>query len=248
MAPEYCEEKSFKYQILNLDIPNPPDDLSYVDFEDYRNREILTANKITATSEAELMAALDAQTNVLQAAAAHILGKLASKAAIPTLRNLLSSSEDLVKVEAAYALARSGVPEGKDILVQCLGYPLDAYLFPAIAAGYLAQLGDPQGFKTIFSCFNVDVAAIRMLACKQLYFFVPFSGEHDRDGNAMDVYHLFDRALKDSDTNVQWQALVQLREIRSLNARKILGSYIEKTADEQLSGVAKKILERIVGG
>jgi hypothetical protein len=244
MAPEYPKEKSFKYQMPNLNIPNPPDNLSYVEFEDYRNREILKANGIT-TSEAELMDALEVKTNILQAAAAHILGTLASKAAIPTLKKRLRSTEDLVRVEAAYALARLKVSEGKEVLVQCLNYPLDAYLFPAIAAGYLAQLGDPQGFQTVVKCFDFNISAIRMLACKQLYFYVPFQDIQDGDGNAIDVYRLFDRALKDSDTNIQWQALVQLREICSPKSRSILENYIENIGNEQLRDIAKGIVARI---
>lgn len=244
MAPENFKEKSFKYQMPNLDIPNPPSDLVYSEFEDYRNREILKANGISL-SEAGLISALKERTNVLQAAAAHTLGSLSSHAAITILKTLLASSEDLVKVEAAYALARLGVSEGKEVLGQCLSYRLDAYLFPAIAAGYLAQLGDPQGFKTIVRCFDVDIPAIRMLACKQLYFFAPFQGLQEGDGNTIDVYRLFDRALKDQDTNIQWQALVQLREIHPPDFRDFLESYMQDTADEQLWDIAKAILEEI---
>jgi hypothetical protein len=243
MTPEYSEEESLKNQMPNLDIPNPPDNMSYADFEDYRFREILRVNGISL-SEVELITALKQRTNVLQAAAAHTLGSLLSQDAISILKKLVSSSEDLVKVEAAYALARLGAPEGKYVLIQCLNYTLDAYLFPAIAAGYLVRLGDPRGFKTIVRCFDVDIPEIRMLACKQLYFFVPFQGVQDKDGNTIDVYGLFDRALKDSDTDIQWQALVQLREIGSSNAGKILESYIIMTANEELRDVAKAILKK----
>jgi HEAT repeat protein len=241
MARNDSEEKVIKDQSLNLNIPNPPSDLSYWEFEDFRNREILKANGISL-SEDDLIAALKERRNVLQAAVAHTLGSLSSRPAIPILKDFLASSEDLVKVEAAYALARLGVPEGKEVLVQCLGYPVDAYLFPAIAAGYLAQLGDPQGFNTVVKCFDVDIPAIRMLACKQLYFFVRFQGQQDKDGNPIDVYRLLNRALKDTDTDLQWQALVQLREIRSTISKKILESYAENTQDEKLRDVAREIL------
>jgi len=241
MNPKDSEEKPLKDQVLNLNIPNPPDGLAYPEFEDFRHREILKANGISL-SEAELSAALKETRNVLQASVAHMLGSLSSRAAIPLLTDLLTSSEDLVKVEAAYALARLEVPEGKEVLEQCLGYPVDAYLFPAIAAGYLAQLGDPQGFNTIVKCFDVDIQAIRILACKQLYFFVRFQGQQDQDGGSIDVYPLFERALKDTDTDVQWQALAQLREIRLPGFKKILESYVETAPDEKLRDVAREIL------
>lgn len=243
MTPESSQEKTFTYQSPNLDIPNPPGDLSYADFEDYRSRKILKANGISL-SEDELIAALDNTTNILQAAVVHTIGSSRIRAAIPKLKKLLASTEDLVKVEAAYALARLGEREGKEALVECLGCPLNAYLFPPIAAGYLARLGDPQSFQTIVRCFDIDISAIRMLACKQLYFFVPFQGVQDSDGNVIDVYRLFDRALKDPDTDIQWQALVQLRELRAPAVKQILEDYIKTATDEHLRNVAREILRQ----
>src|SRR4051812_35257775 len=147
MVSEFSKDATSKYQMPNLDINNPPENLSYADIEDYRNREIVKANGI-ALSEAGLIDALEKTTNILQAAITHTLGS-SIQPAVSKFKELLLSTEDLVKVEAAYSLARLGIPEGKDALVQFLDYPLDAYLFPAIAAGYLAQLNDSKGFKTI---------------------------------------------------------------------------------------------------
>jgi len=242
MSVDEAKEESFEYRAPNLDVPNPPQDLPYDEFEDFRQREILKANGISL-SEAELIVALEQETGVLQAATAHTLGRLSSRGAIEPLKKLLTSSDDLVQVEAAYALARLGVPEGKEGLIRCLGYRLDAYICPAIAAGYLAQLGDPQGFQIIVKSFEVDIPAVRMLACKQLYFFVPFHGAKDKGGNPIDIFRVFERALKDADTNIQWQALVQLRQIRSAETKNILEIYIEQTGDEQLRDVAREIVE-----
>ena len=226
----------------NLDVPDPPGNLPYADMENYLNREILKANGILI-SEAELMVALEVQTNILQAAAAHTLGNMSSKAAIPILKKLLLSSEDLVKVEAAYALARLGVSDGKDGLVQCLDYPVDAYLFPAMAAGYLARLGDPQGFQIILTCLEVNIPAIRMLACKQLYFFAPFEGQRDKSGTQIKVFQAFDQALKDPEIDIQWQALVQLRETISPESIIIIKKYMESTTNKQLLDKATTILQ-----
>jgi HEAT repeat protein len=227
--------------MLDLNIPDPPASMSYAQFEDYRNRAILQRNNIPL-SEAELIDALGRTTNILQAAVAHTLGSLASTAASPALSQLLKAPEDLVRVEAAYALARMGVGEGRDVLVQCLSYPVDAYLFPAIAAGYLAQLGDSQGFSTVVSCLDQEIPAIRMIACKQLYFFVPFQGQPDTTGKPVEVLYEFSRALRDADSDVQWQALVQLRELRLPGSRGILQEYAENASDEQLREVASATL------
>lgn len=240
MALENSERRSFQYQMPNLDIPNPPSGLAYAEFEDFQNREILKVNGISS-SEANLSAALEKEANILQAAAAHTIGTLPSPSAatVTILRKLLTSSDDLVQVEAAYALARHGVSEGKKTLIECLGYRIDAYICPALAAGYLARLGDPRGFPIIVQCFDSDLSAVRMVACKQLYFFVPFQGGQ--------TLPLFDRALKDLDTNIQWQALVQLREISLPGSRGILESYVGTAVDEGLRNTAKRILENMDG-
>jgi len=228
-------------RMLDLNIPDPPAGMSYAQFEDYRNRAILQRNNISL-SEAGLIDALGKTANILQAAVAHTLGSLASAAASPALSRLLTAPEDLVRVEAAYALARTGGGEGRDVLVQCLSYPVDAYLFPAIAAGFLAQLGDPRGFSTVASCLDQEIPAIRLIASKQLYFFVPFQGQPDATGKPVEVLHEFSRALRDANPDVQWQALVQLRELRLQDSRDILREFAEDTSDEQLREVANATL------
>ena len=232
---------TFGYDMPNLRVPDPPSGLTYSEFEDFRYREILKANGIPI-EEAELLVALNNERNILQAAAAHTLGRMSSVSAFPTLKTLLTSIEDIVKVEAAYALARNGVNEGKETLVQYLDYPPEAYVFPPKAAGYLAQLGLPQGYKTIVRCMELENVAVRMLACKQIYFFVQFDGLQDAEQNRVDVGLLFERALNDPDTNVQWQALVQLRELQSPKFRKILEQYVERADDATLREFAQAIL------
>src|SRR5215468_2879301 len=108
MAPENYKEVAFEYQEPNLDIPEPPGNLSYAELEDFRSREILKANGISLTEEG-LLSALERTTNILQTAVAHTLGSMSIRAAVPALQGLLTSQDDLVKVEAAYALARLGV-------------------------------------------------------------------------------------------------------------------------------------------
>ena len=200
MTEENFSNNSFQYEMPIVRVPNPPSDLSYAEYEDYRQREILKANGISIT-EADLLNVLNNERNILQATAAHTLGAIGSVTAIPMLKTLLTSMEDLVRVEAAYALARNGVSDGRETLVELLSYPIEAYLFPPIAAGYLAQLGDSQGYDVVVRCLESENPAVRMVGCKQIYFFAPFH----------DVSQLFERALNDADTNIQWQASVQLR-------------------------------------
>jgi hypothetical protein len=87
-----------------------------------------------------------------------------------------------------------------------------------------------------------EIPAIRLIASKQLYFFVPFQGQPDATGKPVEVLHEFSRALRDANPDVQWQALVQLRELRLQDSRDILREFAEDTSDEQLREVANATL------
>lgn len=229
-----------------LDTPDMPSDMSYADFEDFRAGELLKANGFSLTEEV-LLSVLEREVNVLQSAAARTLANLSSTEAIPALERLAAGDGDLVKVDAAYALVRLGVAEQRDVLRACLGYPVNAYLCPSLAAGYLARLGDPTGFPVIAECFDVDNLIVRMVGCKQLYFFVPFQGVPGGDGQPLDVFALFDRALHDQEVDVQETALVQLSEVLTPETRRVLEAYITGAQDEMLRDDAQHILDRIAG-
>ena len=201
---------------LVLDTADSPADLPYAGFEDYRAKELLKANGVALTLEA-LVTVLREGEAVLQGAAAHALGALGLTAAIPELKQLAGTAEDLVKTEAAYALVRLGSTEYRSVLQEALHYRADAYLSPAVAAGDLARLGDPSGFAVIGKCFETDNLIVRMIACKQLTFFVPF-----HDGKTIDVYAMFTRALADAHADVRRLTERQLRELRTPEARHLL--------------------------
>lgn len=240
--PEKIELNNFETQNQpNLNIPNPPSTLKYVDFEDFRQQEILKSNSINISEEA-LIEALKNQHSLLRAAAAHTLGHLKSKAAVPHLKGLLKAMDDYVRVEAAYALSRIGEPEGKEDLIRCLDYPMEAYLCPPFAAGYLARLGNSQGYLVIQKALKMNLEALRMAACKQLIFFMPFDNKETQDNMLIDVKGLFALALENESTGVQWQALVQLKEAATSDFRPLLESYLQNCADESLKEEARTIL------
>lgn len=229
---------------LILDTADPPDELPFADFEDYRARELLKVNGLALTDEA-LLPVLGSGEPVLPGAAAHALGSLGRTAAIPALKKLADSASDLVKVEAAYALVRLGLDDYREVLKECLNYPVNAYLAPPVAAGDLARLGDPVGFPVVARCFDVDNLIVRVIACKQLIFFIPFHGARTGAGQPIDVSALFDRALHDEHQDVQWIALRQLREIRTPEARHLLAAAADGAADAQLRDAARCALERL---
>ena len=226
----------------NLDLPSPPPDLPYDQFEDWRSIELLAINGIPATEEA-LLEALRSQSNVLLSAAAHASGSSGLTAAIPLLREVARGPDDYAAVEAAYALARLGDADGAGLLRESLQRPLDAYLSPVLAAGYLARLGDPSGFPVVRKALGSDLLATKMLACKQLFFFLPFQGTEDGPGSFVDALGLFEQALKDQDTTVQGQALAQLRSLRSVETRPLLENYVDQVEDGYLHDLARDIVK-----
>lgn len=227
-----------------LDVSDPPNDLSYVDFEDYYAIELLKVNNIEV-SEQSLITELNNRETVLQGASAHALGNMGSTAAIQELKQLCTISEDLVKVEAAYALARIGVSEYRNTLKECLNYPVHAYLGPSIAAGDLARLGDSIGFPVLSKCFQINNLIIRAIACKQIILFLPFQNTLTGNGQKVDAYALFEQALHDSHPEVQRIALVQMRELRTPKIRNLLKNYLLTTADEYLKNIARNLLKQM---
>ncbi|WP_449433110.1 HEAT repeat domain-containing protein [Pseudomonas putida] len=208
-----------------LDIPEPPADLRWAEVEDFQAREVLKANGVVMTEQA-LLSTLECSVGALKVAAAHTLGSLGYSGAIAALQQLVEVSDDMLQVEAAFALVRLGREKYRSKLTTRLQDPVNAYLGPIVAAGDLARLGDPIGYSVIARCFDENNLIVRVVASKQLLFFAPFHGERTIDGQPIDAYGLFDRALHDSNPDVQWSALVQLRELQTPDAYRLLAAQV----------------------
>jgi hypothetical protein len=217
-------------EALVLEVPNPPAGTRYEDYEDFRSAELLRANGIEP-DVAGVLDALQSRTGVLLAAAAHTAGARGFGAALPTLEGLRGAADDTVAVEAAYALIRLGVEDGHATLQDLLrsGGPLD--LGRLRAAGYLAATGDPSGYQAIADGLHSEHMVIRMTACKQLYAFVPLDGTAGASGEHVDAGALFRTALADSDADVRWQALAQVRALAT-----------QPASDESVRRLAEQIL------
>ena len=215
---------------LDLDVDPPPDDLPYAAYEDHRYREICRRNGIAETPEA-LTRALRLDELTLRAAAAHTIGSLGMVAALPALEEAVAVSDDLVAAEVGYALARLGATSGRPVLESCLALPMNAYVAPPLAAGYLARLGDFRGAPIIERGLASDNSTVRMIAAKQLAFFVPFDGERLADGSVADVWGWFRLALADPLPDIQWQAVVELSHVSGSVADELLAGYAESGPD-----------------
>ncbi|GAC1369464.1 MAG: hypothetical protein NVSMB32_14270 [Actinomycetota bacterium] len=230
----------------SMEVPDPPQDMAPQAQDDFRSVALLAANGVAAT-QADLIAALAAQTGVLLHAAAHASGSCHIPAAVPLLRAVAMGSDDQAAVEAAYALVRLGHNDGRDGLHAALQRPLGAYLSPVLAAGYLAQLGDPSGFAVVREGLASEFLATRMLACKQLLSFMPFHGHIEEAGEPLDVLGLFRRALHDPEPSVQGQALAQLRSVGP-SALPLVEHYLSGVQDHYLRQLAQGIAANLAGG
>lgn len=64
----------------DLDVPNPPSELSYPEALDFRHEQILVVNGISL-AEADLLQALETERGILRASAAHVFGAHAVESA-----------------------------------------------------------------------------------------------------------------------------------------------------------------------
>lgn len=198
---------------LVLDTPDPPPDLLFAAFDDYRARALLAANGF-GTSTAELRRVLGSTSSVLQGAAAHTAGSAGLTDLVPDVRVLEAESEDLVRVEAAYALVRLGEEDQAATLREALDQPVATHLGPPVAAGDLARWGDPVGFPVLEACLAEGNLIARVGGCKQLIHFVPFQGRELADGTVVDAIGLLERTTRDTDPEVARIARLQWDEVR----------------------------------
>jgi hypothetical protein len=234
------------YRGPELDVPEPPDDLPYARFSDYYNREVLRLNGVAGEGEAlvGLLASPDSDP-LLRAAAAHTAGAEGAAAAVPALRQALASGDDVTGVEAAYALARLGDGAGEAHLMAAVDRAAaGSELAPLLAAGYLARCGDPRGFPAVVRALRGDAPAPRMLACKQLHFFMPFHGRRGPSGDVVDVVGAFQDMLAHCEVELHWQALFQLRETSDPAFVALVRNYAGRAPDPALAALARSILDR----
>jgi len=207
----------------DLVVPRRPIGVTYATGDDYDAEALLKANGISLEAD-QLIALLVVDFGIFQAAAARVLGARNERAAIEQLHMLAADDffEETARVQASYALSRMGQIAGHGQLVEILNYPVEASPAPLQAAAALATLGDPQGFSLVRDTLDSSSTLNAMVACKQLYAFVPLHGYPLAEGNQVDVYRAYSRALLRKEPNITGEALAQLEELNSPEARALI--------------------------
>ena len=225
MSPDGSEQSPLPPlpSLQDLVIPRRPSGIPYAEGEEYDARSLLTANGFDLETD-QLIALLDVDFGILQAAAARVLGARQERTSIVKLTQLAldGAMEETARVQAAYALARMEEPGGREQLVELLGYSVGASPAPLQAAAALASLGNPLGFDKVSKGLDSPNRLIAMVACKQLYAFVPLDGSPLADNVFVDVYQAYSRALERSEPNIVGEALAQLAELDTRQAHAIL--------------------------
>jgi HEAT repeat protein len=197
--------------------------LSYPDVDDARAEALLVANGVGSSDE-DLIEAARTGDSVLRGAAVRLLGWRLLRESVPLLTDIGQREGDLLRAEAGLALVRLGVDVGSEILTSCLSAPVYASLGVPTAAGYLARTGDPQGFPLIRQALGESNLIIRIVAAKQLWYFVPFDGQSLPNGERIDVWDLYSIALADEQPGVSVAAQVQLEQLDDPKAADIARS------------------------
>jgi len=212
--------------LSDLVVPRRPSGVPYAEGEDYDARELLTVNGYSLETQ-ELIAALGANLSIFQAAAARLLGAKNERTAIPFLSKLAqdTSVEETARGQAAYALARLGVPEGREVLARLIEMNPEAGPAPLQAAGALARLGDPAGFPVVRHALQSSNSVIAMIACKQLYAFAEQEGALLPGGDTVKVYEAFRWALSRPERNITGEAKAQLVGLGTDEARGLLKEF-----------------------
>lgn len=230
---------NIRLDLPNINVPNPPSNLVYDKHQDYYYEQLLLINEVDVSEQSLVQVVKEKTDMYLKAAAAHTIGSKGYQGLTPVLEAYFSFNEDIQGVEIAFAMFRLGASSQAERRLRVfLNNDLRSHYTPLVAAGYLAKMGIPVGYKIILEVFQNDAhKALRTLACKQLFFLVPF---HSMQTN---VWKLFEMALLDSNLDVQWQALVQLKYLPiSEQMRQMLGQYILRSTDRALVETAKAIL------
>jgi HEAT repeat protein len=218
-----------------IDIPETPADVPYAEREDALALRLLEHNGLPTHADG-LLGLLDSPSPLVVSAAARRLGVDGVRAALPRLRELARSANDLLAVHAAAALTRLDAEAGRSALRALAALPVEAAPGGIQAAGELARLGDRSGAEAVERALASEIPVIRTIAAKQLLFLAEAG-----DGAAVERLGAL---LEDSDPGIPWIALSQLSALRAdPQARELLEHYARHGRDKNLRAAAQRALQ-----
>ena len=216
--------------LAGLEIPETPAGVPYRDREDAFALALLEVNG-KPSDDAAVLALLDARSELFAGAAARLTGARGLTEAIPRLRDLAASPDDLLAVHAAAGLARLDPEAGRAELTRIAALPFEGAPGAIQAAGELARLGDSSAANTVYAALDFTNPVLRTIAAKQLLFLADAS-----DPEALDRIGAL---LDDPDAGLAYIAISQLA---ALGERDRLSEYAASGSDEGRREVAAAVL------
>jgi len=185
------------------------------------------------TSNANLTELLEHEQLNVREYAAIVLGQRRVETANAALRNRVDEDPaPSVRVEAARALGKMGDTYGRDVVKQTLDIE-GWFELPYIAAGVLAELGDPAGYPLIMEALADDKVHIRFRGLSELPRFTAFQDEKVGEHTVKPYDELLRLLQSDPDAFI--------RE----NAAYTLGNTLPTTEADRLKAIQKDAPERV---
>ena len=155
--------------LAGLEIPETPAGVPYREREDAFALALLEVNG-RPTDDASVLGLLDASSELFAGAAARLAGARGLGDALPRLRELAASPDDLLAVHAAAGLTRLDPDAGRAELARIAALPYEGAPGAIQAAGELARLGDASAAPTAYAALDSTNPVLRTIAAKQLLF------------------------------------------------------------------------------
>lgn len=198
-----------------------PLDLPYSEWEAQRSQELLTANGFGNTPD-EWRRAAEHSDGLIRGMAYYLLARQPDPFDEALFRQGLEDSDQTVQSLVAYALYRLGDASAELTLHRIAQLEVNAHLAAPLAASLLAELGEPSAFDTIEQAMASEQGYIRLTAIQYVPSFVPLHGQGYGSGQTIDIWALYCQALEDEDLQVRAVAEMQLQELSSPEALRVL--------------------------
>lgn len=221
---ETPESETIESGTITSDVIFPdyePLDLPYSEWETHRSQELLTANGFGNTP-AEWRRAAEHSSGLIRGTAYYLLTRQPDPQDEALFRQGLKDIDETVQSLAAEGLYRLGDDSALPTLQRIAQLDVNAHLAAPRAASLLAELGDPTAFATIERAMANEQGYIRLSAIQYIPSFVPLHGQRYGSGQTIDIWGIYCQALEDTDLQVRAVAEMQLQELNSPEALKVL--------------------------
>lgn len=198
----------------------------------------LAAQDIEMTTPG-LIAALSSPRLDIRTGAAILLGRRGEACVVSHLKSLLTDEISVVRVEVAMSLELLGDGSGIPALVEILREGLFTSA-PVTAARYLADLGDPRGYKTVLKALSSELVGIRLGAAVALKSFLSYHGRV-LDDQKVDLLAVLEESLGDPDPLVRRELLHKVALLDDAGASALISRIADSDTDERVRQLAQEL-------